>query len=172
MKFYYKNLTLDNISQTSHMHLLGFHLPAFMRIFDLLIKMPKWRHKKIRKNTKMSQKSFYTYERGKSWRINKGYMRISTMETDLVNKWWNFEIMWLKRHSGRRKHKVCVDWWGNFYISWLSCIFTRLPPFLFEFVYLHLLITSSRCSVFFCCGKWHLTGKCCATYCLFQWTYS
>ncbi len=22
------------------------------------------------------------------------------------------------------------------------------------------------CSVFFCCGKWHLTGKCCATYCL------
>lgn len=77
----------------------------------------------------------------------------------------------LRCHGGRRKHKTHVGQWGNCDSVQETSTNGTLQGKQHT-VYLHLLMKSLCCAVFFCCGKGHLIGKCCATCCLSWWTYS
>ncbi len=62
--------------------------PVFMRIFDLRIKTPEWKHKKYEKIPKDRKKVFTLEGDGKVGVLanNKNANKVSAVETGLVNK--------------------------------------------------------------------------------------
>lgn len=78
---------------------LGFHAPVFMHVFDLHVKTPEWKHKKLEEKKIPTFLCLMEVEK----HIDKEQIKIAAMETDLANKERDLEVTWLKCHPGNRE---------------------------------------------------------------------